>query len=73
MTSIVGSDTTSLRDEMEDNLSRVRQLDPTIEEASVRRYAGEMAEADAVLDSVDLEDVPLVVAFSASWPEGTVR
>jgi hypothetical protein len=73
MTSKVGSDTTSLRDEMEDNLSRVRQLDPTIEEASVRRYAREMAEADAVLDSVDREDVPPVVAFSASWPEGTVR
>jgi hypothetical protein len=47
----------------------VRQLDPTSEEAAVRRYVREIAEADALLNSVDLSDAPLLVPFSASWPE----
>ena len=69
----IRSDTIPLGDEMGDVLSRVRQLDPTIEEAAVRGYVREMAEADAVLDTVDLDDAPLLVAFSASWPEGFVQ
>jgi hypothetical protein len=73
MTSDIGFNTIRLDDEMGDVLSRVRQLDPTIEEAAVRGYVREMAEADAVLDTVDLDDVPLLVAFSASWPEGFVQ
>jgi len=73
MTSDAGSDPISQGDEMGDILSRVRQLDPTSEEAAVRRYTREMVDADAVLNTVDLEDVPLVIAFSASWPEGSVR
>jgi hypothetical protein len=68
MTSDFGSNTIRLDVEMGDVLSRVRQLDPTIEEAAVRGYVREMAEADAVLDTVDLDDAPLLVAFSASWP-----
>jgi hypothetical protein len=71
MTIGVGSETNSPHDEMGDVLSRVRQLDATIEEAAVRRYVGEIAEADALLDSVDLDDAPLLVPFSASWPEGS--
>ena len=43
MTNGVGSDTNSPRDEMGDVLSRVRQLDPTSEEAAVRRYVREIA------------------------------
>jgi len=73
MTSDIGFNTIRLDDEMGDVLSRVRQLDPTIEEAAVRGYMREMAEADAVLDTVDLEDSPLLVAFSASRPEGFVQ
>ena len=73
MTSDVGSERSSPGEEMGDVLSRVRQVDPTSEEAAVRRYMREMAEADAVLNTVDLEEAPLVVAFSASWPEGSVR
>jgi hypothetical protein len=73
MTNGIDSDTNSPRDEMGDVLSRVRQLDPTIEEAAVRGYVGEIAEADALLNSVDLDDAPLLVPFSASWSEGSGR
>jgi hypothetical protein len=73
MTNGVGSDTGSPRDEMADVLSRVRQLDPRSEEAAVRRYVREIAEADALLESVDLSDAPLLVPFSASWSEGSGR
>ena len=73
MTNNIRPDTILLGDEMGDVLSRVRQLDPTIEEAAVRGYVREMAEADALLDNVDLDDAPLLVAFSASWPEGFVQ
>jgi hypothetical protein len=51
----------------------VRQIDPTSDEAAVRGYVREMAEADAVLDTVDIEDAPLRPCFTASWPEGIVR
>ena len=54
-------------------LTRVRQLDPTSEEAAVRSYLREMAEAEALLDTMDLGDAPLSVSFSASWPEGSAR
>ena len=73
MTTSVGSDMDSPCDEMGDVLSRVRQLDPTTEEAAVRRYVLEIAEADALLDTVDLSDVPLLVPFSTSWPDGSGR
>jgi len=73
MTTSVNSGTNSPPDEMGDVLSRVRQLDPTTEDAAVRRYVREMAEADALLDTVDLDDAPLLVPFSASWPEGFGR
>jgi hypothetical protein len=73
MTNGVGSDTNSPRDEMGDILTRVRQLDPTSDEAAVRRYVREIAEADALLNSVDLSDASLLVPFSASWPEGSGR
>jgi hypothetical protein len=73
MTIGVGSDTVSPYDEMGDVLSRVRQLDPTSEEAAVRGYVREIAEADRLLDTVNLDDAPLTVPFSASWPEGSVR
>jgi len=71
MTSGVGSETIPGDDGLGDVLSRVRQVDPTIEEAPVRGYVREMAEAEAVLDAVDLSDAPLSVSFSPSWPEGT--
>ncbi len=73
MTIGVGSEANSPRDEMRDVLNRVRQLDAAIDEAAVRRYVWEMAEAEALLDTIDLDDVPLLVPFSASWPEGSVR
>ena len=72
MTSIPSS-VADLRDDMRDVLSRVRQVDATSEEAAVRRYVREIAGADALLDTVDLNDVPLPVPFSASWPQGPER
>ena len=73
MTTRVGSETNWPRNETDDVLSRVRQLDATSDEEAVRRYVREMAEAEALLDSVDLDDAPLLVPFSASWTEGPVR
>ena len=73
MTNEAGSSTTLPSDEMTDPLARVRQLDPTSEEAAVRGYLREMAEAEALLDTMDLGDAPLSVSFSASWPEGSAR
>jgi hypothetical protein len=73
MTIDTNSSAHSLRHEMGDVLSRVRQIDPTSDEAAVRGYVREMAEADAVLDTVDIEDAPLRPCFTASWPEGIVR
>ena len=73
MTSKTSSDENSPDDLMEDVLSRVRRLDATSEEAAVRRYVREIAEADALLDTVDLDDVSLSVHFSASWEQGSAR
>ena len=73
MTSSTGCETIPAGDRMGDVLSRVRQVDPTIDEAAVRGYGREMAAAEAVLDTIDLSDAPLSVSFSPSWPEGTVR
>ena len=60
-------------DDMADVLSRVRQVDPNAEEAAARGYVREIAEASALLDTIDLRDAPLEVSFSASWPEGSAR
>ena len=71
MTSDGNSGTSTPSDDMADVLGRVRQVDPTAEEAAVRGYFCEMSEASALLDTVGLSDVPLEVSFSASWPEGS--
>ena len=57
-----------------DMLSRVRQLDPAADAEAVRRYAREIAEADAVLQSLDLDPstAPLDVAFSPDWNDGRI-
>jgi hypothetical protein len=60
-------------DDMADVLSRVRQVDPIADEAAVRGYVWEIAEASALLDTMDLSNAPLFVSFSAAWPEGSVR
>jgi hypothetical protein len=73
MTSESDSGTTTRSDDMADVLSRVRQVDPTAEDAAVRGYVREIAEASALLDTIDLADAPLIVAFSPSWPEESVR
>ena len=73
MTSKFNSDTIPPGDGMGDVLSRVRQLDAMSDEAEVQGYVREMAEAEAVLDTVDLADAPLPVSYSPTWPEGAVR
>ncbi len=73
MTSKDGSGKRAPFDDMADVLSHVRQVDPNAEEAAVRGYVREIAEASALLDTIDLSDVPLQVSFSASWPEGPAR
>ena len=72
MTNENGSSPDSPCIDMGDVLSRVRQIDPTTEEAAVRGYVREMAEADAVLNTIDLADAPLPTSFTASWAEGLV-
>ena len=73
MTSEGGSGKLAPSDDMADVLSRVRQVDPTAEEAAVRGYVREIADASALLGTIDLSDAPLQVSFSASWPEGSAR
>jgi hypothetical protein len=73
MTSQNNSGTFSPSDDMGDVLNRVRQVDPIAEEAAVRGYVREIAEASALLDTLDLNDAPLEVAFSAAWPQGTAQ
>ena len=72
MTSASDSGTTTRSDDMADVLSRVRQVDPTAEDAAVRGYLREIAEASVLLDTIDMADAPLIVAFSPSWPEESV-
>jgi hypothetical protein len=71
MTSSGSSGRSTPSDEMADVLGRVRQVDPNADEVAVRGYVREISEASALLDAVDLSDVPLQVAFSAWWPEGS--
>ena len=69
MTSTFDSGTQIPSDDIADILSRVRQVDPTTEDAAVRGYVREIAEASALLDTVDLAHAPLFVSFSPSWSE----
>ena len=71
MTSDGSSGTSTTSDEMGDVLGRVRQVDPNAAEVAVRGYVREISEASALLDTVDLSDVPLQIPFSAWWPEGS--
>ena len=71
MTSDSGSGTSTRFDEMADVLRQVRQVDPNADEVAVHGYVREISEASALLDTVDLRDVPLQIAFSAWWPEGS--
>ena len=73
MTSSTNSDAIPPGDGLGDVLSRVRQLDAISDEATVRGYVREMAEAEAVLDTVDLGDAPLSISFSPAWPERAER
>ena len=53
-------------------LARVRDVDPAADDEAVRRYAREIAEADAVLQQLALDpsSIPLDVAFSPYWNDG---
>jgi hypothetical protein len=73
MTSDSSPDVDAPTSQMGDVLSQVRQIDPKSDQAAVRGYVREMAEAEAVLNSVDLSDAPLLVSFSASWLDGRAR
>ena len=70
MTSDGSSGTSTPSDEMADVLGWVRQVDPNAEEVAVRGYVREISEASALLNTLDLSDVPLQIAFSALWLEG---
>jgi hypothetical protein len=55
-----------------DMLLQVRALDPAADAEAVRRYAREIAEADTVLQTLDLDPstVPLEASFSPDWNDG---
>jgi hypothetical protein len=55
-----------------DMLLRAREIDPAADVGALRRYGQEIAEADAVLQSLDLDpsSVPLDVSFSPDWNHG---
>ena len=73
---IVGPDSKKVAgvpsDDVQSLLRRARQVDPSCEEAAVRGYLREIVEAEEVLDTVNLGEIPLSVSFSASW-EGMPR
>ena len=56
-------------DAFADMLRRVRAIDPKADADGVRRYAREIAEADAVLRTLDLDpgSDPLHATFSPGW------
>jgi hypothetical protein len=56
-------------EDVQSTLIRARRVDPTCEEAAIRSYMREITEAEAMLDNVDLSEVPLTVSFSASWED----
>ena len=58
-----------------DMLRAVREVDPAADEEAVRRYAREIAEADAMVQTLDLdpESAPLDVPFSPEWADGQLR
>jgi hypothetical protein len=72
MTRTFDSGTLIPSDDIADVLSRVRQVDPRAEDAAVRGYVREIAEASALLDTVQLAHGPLLVSFSPSWLEEPV-
>ncbi len=53
-------------------LARARQVDPQAEEGEIRGYLREIAEAEEMLDALDLSETTLNVTFSADW-EGRPR
>ena len=73
MTNQNGFGTGTQTDEMADILGRVRQVDPIADEAAVRGYMKEIADASTLLDTVQLGDAALQVSFSAWWPDGPGR
>ena len=59
--------TNDLGDEIDAVLRRTRELDPSAGEEAVRRFVREIAEMQAAFDTLDIQDAPLVTAFSPSW------
>ncbi len=51
-------------------LARARQVDPRAEEAAIRGYLREIAEAEEMLDALDLSETTLNVTFPADWEGG---
>ena len=68
-----GTEATPRFDEVRELLNRARQIDPTSREEAVRGYVREIAEAEAMLDTMESGGAPLVACFSASWPVGYER
>lgn len=72
MTVETGSEINETEDEVHFVLSRARHVDPTCRPEAIRGFVREIGEAGAVLDAVDVDDVPLCASFSASW-QGEAR
>lgn len=68
-----GTEATPQFDEVRELLNRARQIDPTSREEAVRGYVREIAEAEAMLDTIESAGAPLLACFSASWPDGNAR
>ena len=52
-------------------LARARQVDPQAEEGAIRGYLREIAEAEEMLDALELSETTFNVTFSADWEDGT--
>ena len=73
MTMEPGSEINETEDEVHYVLSRARHVDPNCRPEAIRGFVREIAEAGAMLDAVDVDDVPLSASFPASWHVETRR
>jgi hypothetical protein len=62
-----------VQDEAETVVRAVRALDPSSSEESIRRFLQEIADAEAVLAGIDLDDAWPVATFSPLWNRGSTR
>ena len=60
----------SIQDEANAAVRAVRALDPSSSEESIRRFQQEIADAEAVLAGIAVDDAWPIVTFTPGWTPG---